>query len=100
MLSNHFLFSFSPVMIHFIYHIVFFLKNSLLGLFTLPASVDSVSYLILHHFIYMLPTTLFLLGTDNNVGTLLSGVVTSISVLFLFSFFFFPTVINSAFHLN
>lgn len=75
-------------MIHFIYHIVFFLKNSLLGLFTLPASVDSVSYLILHHFIYMLHTTLFLLGTDNNVGTLLSGVVTSISVLFLFSFFF------------
>lgn len=80
-------------MIHFIYHIVFFLKNSLLGLFTLPASVDSVSYLILHHFIYMLPTTLFLLGTDNNVGTLLSGVVTSISVLFLFSFFFFPPLL-------
>lgn len=48
----------------------------------------------------MLTTPLFLLGTGNNVGIPLSGVVTFISVSVLFFFFFFPTVINSAFHLN
>lgn len=93
-----FQFLIKSVMILHIHHILFFLKNSHFGLFTLSVCIDSIPYLIrsLSHF-YILAANIFLMCNGQNLGTLFSSIIISVSVPFLFQLFFFTEHIFSSY---